>query len=99
MSERKIGDAYFHINNGGVEISVVDGGNGPTLKISASHFGHKTNGMELMVSPGHLLQLGEMLVAASKESFSPPYCVQPQLSSESERLARAVVAGQAIVQT
>lgn len=67
-------ELYFHIGNGGVTVSVTNE-NGPTLNISANHFGHITNSMKLYMTRESLKELGDMLIRASEyNDFDEPYC-------------------------
>ena len=65
--------AYFHINNGGITFE-VDGrymksvGIYPLLRISASHFGHKTSEMEVTMTPAQMKAMGEWLLAEAEHA-------------------------------
>ncbi|MNC08167.1 hypothetical protein D3C81_610100 [compost metagenome] len=64
---------YFHIGNGGVTFKVTNEV-GPTIDVSASHFGNVTNSMKLHVNKEGLKALGEMFIKASEQEFNEPYC-------------------------
>jgi hypothetical protein len=84
-----LGCVYFHINNGGVVFEVFDkGAYGPEFKISASHFGHKTNNIELLTDPESMRKLGEMLISASKHNFSGTYCCVTRAENAEDRMKR-----------
>jgi hypothetical protein len=73
--ERRLSRAYFHINNGGVCLDVIDNGdNGTRVDIWAGHFGNRTNGIRLFTDAGSLRKLGKMLIGASKHKFSGTSC-------------------------
>lgn len=71
-TKAEIAQLYFHISNGGIGFSVLQGEDeayklkSPLLQVSAHHFGQQTNHMEFSVRPEGLQALGEMLIAASK---------------------------------
>lgn len=64
---------YFHINNGGITFE-VDGrynkaiGIYPLLRISAEHFGHKTNEIEINMTPVQMKAMGEWLLSESEHA-------------------------------
>lgn len=65
--------AYFHINNGGIVFEVNSNyaahiGTHPFLRISASHFGHRTNEMDIHMTPNQMKKLGEWLLAESENA-------------------------------
>ena len=69
---------YFHLNNGGICFEVDEEKYSSTLKVDASHMGHKTNSMELLLSKEHLKVLGEYLIRKSEEvKDEKPYCEIP----------------------
>jgi hypothetical protein len=64
---------YLHIGNGGVSFRVSDD-LGPTIHITATHFGNVTHEMKLHVERSGLRALGEMFLRAAEEGeFSEPY--------------------------
>ena len=69
-SDQIVGDVYFHINNGGVNINVIDcPKGGPTIIIESEHFGHKTAGIELHVHPDMLKEIADMFSKAAEYKF------------------------------
>jgi len=75
MAAEILEDVYLHIGNGGVQFQVHRDNKGRCLlKVGASHFGQKTNTMELLVTPDSLRQIGEAFVRASQQEFpGKPY--------------------------
>jgi hypothetical protein len=62
-----------HIHNGGVSFEVTNA-NGPTIKISADHFGNVTNQINLHVTRQSLLNLAAMFTEAAQAEYDEPYC-------------------------
>jgi hypothetical protein len=58
---------YFHINNGGITFKVDNREDGALLVVSASHFGIKTNQMEIPIDPGALRALSTFFKRASQK--------------------------------
>ena len=56
-------EAYLHINNGGVTVDCyLDKNGSPVLNIKASHFGNKTNDMEIKTSQSGLLSIVDTIL-------------------------------------
>lgn len=66
---------YFHINNGGVTLSVEDKGTGPIVSMRANHFGHQTGRTSVGVRKADLRAVGDMFHRAAGLAFSPDYAV------------------------
>ncbi len=70
-----IGNVYCHINNGGVQFSIIDDGNGPTICVDSMHFGNNKVQHTIHVSKEALVKLADMFSrAAEYDSFSDDYC-------------------------
>ena len=64
-------EVYLEIGSGGVKFEVVCDFRGrPLLAVEATHYGQKTNSLQLLTNKEALARLGEMFTAASKEDFS-----------------------------
>lgn len=71
-----IGYVNLHIENGGVSIGILDGEYGPELVIDATHFGHTTNGIKLLLHPDALKDLAKLFAKAASHNFeNEPYCI------------------------
>jgi|HubBroStandDraft_1064217.scaffolds.fasta_scaffold200316_2 hypothetical protein len=63
-------EVYLEIGGGGVKFEVVSDFRGrPLLVVEATHYGQKTNTLQLLTNSEALAKLGEMFTAASKEDF------------------------------
>lgn len=81
---KTISEKYLHINNGGVNFLITDEGLGPTLNISATHFGHLTNAMKIHVTRDVLQGLAEIFAkAAEYDGYSKEYVCAIELPGES----------------
>jgi hypothetical protein len=61
---------YLEIGSGGVMFQVVSDFRGrPLLVVEATHYGQKTNSLQLLTNRDALAKLGEMFTAASQEDF------------------------------
>lgn len=69
---------YLHISNGGVSFEVVDSGNGPLIRVSASTFGHHVGGTEVFTTKDALKAIGEMFLRAAEKEYSEAYCIAAQ---------------------
>lgn len=72
---------YLHINNGGIKIEVSDDV-GPTINISASHFGHQTNEMRIHVEKETLREIGQMFRDAYDNDFSEASVVAAKIEKK-----------------
>lgn len=85
LTETPYGSVYGHIGNGGVTFTVCNSvGFGPSLKIESSHFGNNIHTHTVLVSPGFLKELGQMLLNCSDKKFSEVYCYALKTKSEKE---------------
>lgn len=63
---RTIEEVYCHIENGGVTFSVVDDGEGPTIRIQSAHYGNNKIKHDLHVTTRELALLGSMFSKAAE---------------------------------
>jgi hypothetical protein len=64
---RRKSHLYFHINNGGISISLEDRPDGTVLIIESEHFGIQTNQMVLPVTPVTLREMGMFFKGESQQ--------------------------------
>jgi hypothetical protein len=63
-------EVFLEIGAGGVKFEVVRDFRGrPLLVVEATHYGQKTNTLQLLTNSDALAKLGEMFTAASKEDY------------------------------
>lgn len=76
MKENAIvrGTVYLHISDSGVNVSVIDEGNGPTLVIDSSSFGNMVSEMKIHTDRKSLEALRNMLTDSLDFKYSNPYC-------------------------
>lgn len=93
MSENKgmvVDGVYLHIGNGGVTFKVTNE-HGPTIEVSAGHFGHETNKIRLSVTRETLFKLAEMFhEAAEYEGYGEDYFCAPELMGLSKETGKSV---------
>jgi hypothetical protein len=65
-------EVFAHLGNGGLHFKITDE-KGPTIEITAGHFGNQTNHVKLHVTKAVINQLAEMLVRASQMDYSEEY--------------------------
>lgn len=81
---------YLHIGNGGVTFEVFDDVRedgdryGPTIRVSATHFGNKTNEMEVHITKPGLQALAEMFTKAASEDYSEEYVCAAEYEDRSK---------------
>ncbi|WP_206921868.1 hypothetical protein ACOALA_13740 [Alicyclobacillus acidoterrestris] len=86
---------YLHIGNGGVSFEVYDdisenGSFGPTIKVSAVHFGNQTNEMKIHVTKRGLQAIADMFAEAASEDFSKEYVCAADYEDKSKQSGRFV---------
>ena len=76
-----LAQTYLHVGNGGVNIAVLDGSEGPTLQVILSTFGHPAT-TTVYTSVEAIREVGEMLlsVANSDHQWQKPYCNHARLT-------------------
>jgi len=84
---KSLGKVYMHVSNSGAVFEVIDEGYGPTLKVSSSAFGNLQHELRVHTDTQSLEILGQMLLEAAEQEFSPPYCILATAHQEPRVLA------------
>lgn len=87
--------ANFHINNGGVKLSVEDRPDGAELVIEAHHFGIQTNRIALPITRDDLWELSFLFKQASKMPLHGPraHATLPRLSTSRNEIGNLMKSG------
>jgi len=67
-----IGEVYLHVSNGGLTVSVVEDGHGPTLVIRFGFFGHNQI-LRVHIMPEGLDQLAALFSSAARHEYPNVY--------------------------
>ncbi len=67
---KKEASLYFHINNGGVSVTVERRLGAPLLRMEANHFGHPVGAVGVYVRPDHFQRLSEFFAEMAKLEFT-----------------------------
>jgi hypothetical protein len=84
IKETQVGSANFHISNSDVTFKVIDGENGPTIRIESHSFGNAAMTMNVYTDADSILRLGKMLMKASKFEFEGEEYCEPATCADIE---------------
>lgn len=77
-------EVYLHINNGGITFRAgTDKDNMLGIEVTATHFGNTTQYMHIYTDAESMKEIGEMLIAASKQPHEV-YCCAAEAQKETE---------------
>lgn len=89
--DRVLWEAYFHIHNGGMFLSLRDYGYGPTLRVEYSHFSVFDGYEDFHLTREAMVDLARMCLKATGEQVQENE--RPATFSPSERVSSSVVFG------